>query len=41
MMKLLNTCIILVGGRSDLFKGEVVIRGGGRRDIFKIKGGVG
>ena len=36
----LNTCIILVGGRSDLFNSG----GGGQkggRDIFKIQGGVG
>ena len=33
----LNTCIILVGGRSDLFNSG----GGGGRDIFKIQGGVG
>ena len=35
----LNTCIILVGGRSDLF----ISGGGGQkggRDIFKIQGGV-
>ena len=36
----LNTCIILVGGRSNLFNSG----GGGKKggmDIFKIQGGVG
>ena len=40
----LNTCIILVGGRSDLFNSgrRWSKRGGGEgRDIFKIQGGVG
>ena len=38
----LNTCIILVGvGRIYSIQGEVVKRGGGGRDIFKIQGGVG
>ena len=38
--QLLNTCIILVGGRSDLFNSGGRWSKGGR-DIFKIQRGVG
>ena len=35
----LNTCIILVRGRSDLLNSGGMVKRG--RDIFKIQGGVG